>query len=62
MLINFTVADAAAQSALVAALNDNTFGEYILVDNTSPIATMEETAALISAVLWHLIRHYLHLR
>ncbi|CAC9556417.1 hypothetical protein, partial [uncultured Gammaproteobacteria bacterium] len=49
MLINFTVADAAAQSALVAALNDNTFGEYILVDNTSPIATMEETAALISA-------------
>jgi hypothetical protein len=27
MLINFTVADAAAQSALVAALNDNTFGE-----------------------------------
>jgi uncharacterized protein YneR len=51
MLINFTVADAAAQSALVAALNDNTFGEYILVDNTSPIATMEETAALISAAI-----------
>jgi hypothetical protein len=51
MLINFTVADAAAQSALVAALNDNTFGEYILVDDTLPIATMEETAALISAAL-----------
>jgi hypothetical protein len=30
-------------------LTYNTFGEYILVDNTSPIATMEETAALISA-------------
>jgi hypothetical protein len=47
MLINFTVADAAAQSALVAALNDNTFGEYILVDNTSPIETTEETAASV---------------
>jgi diadenosine tetraphosphate (Ap4A) HIT family hydrolase len=49
MLINFAVADAAAQSALVAALNDNTFGEYSLVDDTLPIATMEETASLISA-------------
>ncbi|CAC9950866.1 hypothetical protein [uncultured Gammaproteobacteria bacterium] len=30
VLINFTVADATAQSALVNALSDNTLSEYIL--------------------------------